>query len=219
MKKDFSEIVFILDRSGSMSGLEEDTIGGFNATLAQQKKEPGDAVVSVVLFDDVSEVICDRVPIARMEPLTGKQYYVRGCTALIDAIGGAVQHIGNIHKYAREEDVPARTLFVITTDGYENASTRFTAAQVREMVKSRQENDGWEFLFLGANIDAVETARSFGIREDHAVDYCCDEAGTEMLYRGVNAAMSCLREGPSLSAGWRAELDADFSARGRKPRR
>lgn len=163
MKTNLTELVFILDRSGSMQGLEKDTIGGFNAMLEKQKKEPGEALVSTVLFDDRIEMLHDRVKLGEVRPITEKEYCVRGCTALLDAVGGAIRHIGNIHKYARPEDVPERTLFVITTDGMENASRRYTADKVRRMIEHEKEKYGWEFLFLGANIDAVETAGSLGI--------------------------------------------------------
>ena len=163
MKKNLTELVFILDRSGSMQGLESDTIGGFNAMIEKQKKEPGEAFVSTVLFDDQTEVLHDRVALEKIQPITDKEYYVWGCTALLDAIGGAIHHIGNIHKYARSEDVPEHTLFVITTDGIENASRRYSAQRVKAMIQRQKEKYGWEFLFLGANIDAVETAGSLGI--------------------------------------------------------
>ena len=177
MKKNLTEMVFILDKSGSMSGLEADTIGGFNGMIEKQKKEEGEALVSTVLFSDESHVIHDRVDLQKIEPMTDRQYYVGGCTALIDAIGGAIHHIGNVHKYAREEDRPEHTIFVITTDGMENASRHYTSDKVKSMVKRQKEEYGWEFLFLGANIDAVETAARFGINEDRAVNFCNDAQG------------------------------------------
>ena len=178
MKKGLTELVMILDRSGSMGGLESDTIGGFNGMIEKQRKEEGEALVSVVLFDDVSEVVYDRVPIAKVEPMTDKQYYVRGCTALLDAVGGAIHHIGNVHKYAREEDVPEKTIFIITTDGMENASRQYTYEKVRTMIERQKEKYNWEFLFLGANIDAVREAGRFGIQASRAVKYEHDGAGT-----------------------------------------
>ena len=158
MKKNLTEIVFILDRSGSMGGLEEDTIGGFNAMLEKQRSEPGEAIVSTVLFDNESQVVHDRVDIRQVAPLTRETYYVRGCTALLDAVGGAIHHISNVHKYARKEDVPEKTMFIITTDGYENASRRYDYDKVRKMIERQKEQYGWEFLFLGANIDAAAEA-------------------------------------------------------------
>lgn len=175
MKKGLAEIVFILDRSGSMSGLEKDTIGGFNSTIEKQRNEQGEAIVSVVLFDDKCEVLYDRVDMAKVPVLTDREYYARGCTALLDAIGSAIHHIGNVHKYAREEDRPEKTIFVITTDGYENASCKYTAERVRHMVERQTSKYGWEFVFLGANIDAIETARQYGISEDRAANYVNDD--------------------------------------------
>ena len=174
MKKGLTEIVFILDRSGSMSGLEKDTIGGFNTTIEKQKKEEGEAIVSTVLFDNDMEVLHDRVSLEKIAPLTDKEYYARGCTALLDAIGGAIHHIGNVHKYARDEDRPEKTIFVITTDGYENASRKYSSDRVKQMVERQKQKYGWEFIFLGANIDAVETARNFGIDEERAANYVND---------------------------------------------
>ena len=183
-----------------MAGLEADTIGGFNGLLEKQKKEEGEAYVSVVLFDDVSEVICDRVDIRKVEPLNDRQYYVRGCTALLDAVGGAIHHIGNVHKYAREEDVPEKTLFIITTDGMENASRNYSYDKVRRMIESQKEKHQWEFLFLGANIDAVSVAGRFGINKNRAVRYEHDEMGTQLNYRVMSDAVSFARQSPSAAA-------------------
>ena len=216
MKKNLTEIVFILDRSGSMAGLEGDTIGGFNAMIEKQKQESGEAVVSTVLFDHLSEVIHDRVDLGKIQPLTRKEYYVRGCTALLDAVGRAIHHIGNVHKYAREEDRPEKTLFVITTDGMENASREYTYDRVRKMIEHEQEKYGWEFLFLGANIDAVETARNFGIGEDRAVTYCCDKEGTALNYEVISDAVCCVRACQPLSADWKKRIDEDYRKRGGK---
>ena len=185
MKKGLTEIVFILDRSGSMHGLEADTIGGFNSMMEKQKKNSGDdgeAYVSTVLFDDFSRVLHDRIPIENVSEMTDNDYYVGGCTALLDALGGAIHHIGNIHKYARKEDVPEKTLFVIITDGMENASRNYSYEMIQKMVKRQQKKYGWEFIFIGANIDAVMEAGRFGIRPERAVNYVCDEAGTENAY-------------------------------------
>ena len=213
MQKKLTELVFILDRSGSMQGLEADTIGGFNSMLEKQKKEPGEAFVSTVLFDDRVEVLHDRVKADRVRPITGVEYYVRGCTALLDAVGGAIHHIGKIHKYARPEDIPAHTLFVITTDGMENASHRYSARKVREMIRRQKEKYGWEFLFLGANIDAVETAGHLGIDADRAVNYHCDSAGTRLNYEVVARAMSAVRCNAPLDEHWKDAIEADFRKR------
>ena len=195
MKKNLTELVFILDRSGSMAGLENDTIGGFNAMIEKQKKEPGEALISTVLFDNESEVIHDRVDIQKIEPMTDKEYYVRGCTALLDAVGKAIHHIGNVHKYARPEDVPAHTIFVITTDGMENASRRYTAREIKEKIKRQTEKYGWEFIFLAANIDAAETADDLGIRPDRAANYKQTNRGVEMSYYAMSEAISSVRMG------------------------
>ena len=184
-----TELVFILDRSGSMSGLESDTIGGFNGMIAQHKGDGGDVLVSTVLFDHENEVIHDRVRIAEVPTLTDKEYYTRGCTALLDAMGDGIRHIKNVHKYARPEDRPARTMFIITTDGMENSSTRYTADQVRAMVK-QQEEAGWEFVFLGANIDAVQVAGGLGIRAENAVEFACDAAGVRENFASLSH-MTC----------------------------
>ena len=216
MKKNLTEIVFILDRSGSMSGLEGDTIGGFNAMIEKQKREPGEALISTVLFDNETEVIHDRVDIQKIEPMTDKEYYVRGCTALLDAVGGAIHHIGNVHKYAREEDRPEKTLFIITTDGMENASKRYTYDKVKQMVERQKSKYGWEFIFLGANIDALDVAGRFGINEDHAANYHCDEEGTALNYEVLSEAICEVRMGcKPLSADWKAKIDADFERRKR----
>ena len=194
MRKGLTEVVFIIDRSGSMSGLEGDTIGGFNSMIEKQKKEEGEAVISTVLFDDRTEVLYDRVPVEKVEPMNDKQYYVRGCTALLDAIGGAIHHIGNVHKYAREEDRPEKTLFVITTDGMENASRHYSYDKVKRMVTNAKERHDWEFLFLGANIDAIETAGRFGISADRAVNYESDSIGTRHNYTVLAETVSAFRK-------------------------
>lgn len=214
MKKNLTELVFILDRSGSMQGLETDTIGGFNSMLKKQKKEPGEALVSTVLFDDRVEVLHDRVRADRVKPITDREYYVRGCTALLDAVGGAIHHIGNIHKYARPEDVPEHTLFVITTDGMENASHCYSARQVRQMIQRQKKKYGWEFLFLGANIDAVETAGHLGIDADRAVNYHCDSEGTRLNYQVLTQAVSAVRCSAPLDAHWKDAIEEDFRKRG-----
>ena len=215
MKKNLTEIVFILDRSGSMAGLEDDTIGGFNAMIEKQKREFGEALVSTVLFDNDSEVIHDRVNIQKIEPMTRNEYYVRGCTALLDAVGGAIHHIGNVHKYAREEDRPERTLFVITTDGMENASRRYSYEKVKEMITRQKEKYGWEFLFLGANIDAAKEAARFGIDADRAANYHADAMGTEVIYEAVCETVCDFRASRPMAAGWKKRIDEDFRKRGR----
>ena len=213
MKEQLTELVFILDRSGSMSGLEGDTIGGFNAMIEKQKKEPGEAYVSTVLFDDESEVLHDRIPLDKVPKMTDKDYSVRGCTALIDAIGGAIHHIANIHKYARPEDVPSRTVFVITTDGMENASRRYTSKEVKRMIEKEKDKYGWEFLFIGANIDAVETGARFGIDRQHVSNYKADRRGTELLYDCVGEAVSQVRCHAPLAANWNARMEEDLAKR------
>ena len=218
MNKNLTEIVFILDRSGSMSGLESDTIGGFNAMIEKQKKAPGEALVSTILFDNVSEVIHDRVNIRDIKPMTDSEYCVRGCTALLDAIGDAIHHIGNVHKYAREEDVPAHTLFVITTDGMENASHIYRIDKVKQMIERQKEKYGWEFLFLGANIDAIETASHFGIDADKAANYQCDCEGTALNYEVLNDAISAVRCNAALDSSWKKRIDKDYKKRGQHSR-
>ena len=213
MKKGLTELVFILDRSGSMGGLEADTIGGFNSLLAKQKREEGEAVVSTVLFDNEIQVLHDRVRLEDVAPMTDRDYFVRGCTALLDAVGGAIRHIGNVHKYARAEDVPEHTLVVVTTDGMENASRRYDAPRVREMVKRQQEKYGWEFLFLGANIDAVETAARFGIDARHAANYHSDPQGTRLNYEVLSEAVCAVRASAPLSGDWKERIDRDFETR------
>lgn len=213
MRKNLTEIVFILDRSGSMSGLESDTIGGFNSMIEKQKRAEGEALISTVLFDNISEVIHDRVSVQSIQPMTDKDYTVRGCTALLDAIGGAIHHIGNVHKYARDEDVPEHTLFVITTDGMENASQRYDSEKVKKMIERQKEKYGWEFLFLGANIDAVETAKQFGISEDRAVNYHSDRKGTQLNYEVLSEAICSVRCSAPLGADWKKRIDEDYKAR------
>ena len=214
MRKNLTEIVFILDRSGFMAGLEKDTIGGFNAMIAKQRREAGNAYISTVLFDNVSQVLHDRVRLDRVPVMTEKDYYVRGCTALLDAVGEAIRHIGNVHKYAREEDQPEKTIFVITTDGMENASRVYTYEQVKRMIQEKQEKQGWEFLFLGANIDAAREAARFGIRPDRAADYHADHIGTEVIYDTVSDAIGHMRTNSEpLQAGWKTRIDEDYKSR------
>ena len=214
MKKNLTELVFILDRSGSMAGLEQDTIGGFNAMMKKQRREPGEALISTVLFDSESQVIHDRVPLDQVPVLTEEEYYVRGCTALLDAVGGAIHHISNVHKYARREDVPERTLFVITTDGLENASRRYSYEKVKAMIERQKKEYGWEFLFLGANIDAAREAARFGISADRAANYLADREGTGVIYETVSEAVCQVRScAAPLSADWKRKIDADYKGR------
>ena len=215
MKKNLTEIVFILDRSGSMAGLERDTVGGFNAMIEKQRQEPGEAIVSTVLFDNESVVIHDRVPLDKVPALTEKEYYVRGCTALLDAVGGAIHHIGNVHKYAREEDRPEKTLFVITTDGMENASRKYTYEKLKAMIERQKEKYGWEFLFLGANIDAAKEAARFGIDADRAANYNADSVGTSVIYEAVSETVCNFRSSRPLTADWKASIDRDYKKRGK----
>ena len=219
MRKHLTELVFILDRSGSMSGLEADTIGGFNSLIEKQKKQEGEALVSTVLFDHEILVLHDRVQLQTIRPMTDRDYTVRGCTALLDAVGGAIHHIGNVHKYARPEDVPEPTLFVTTTEGMETASRRYSAAQVRQMIERQKERYGWEFLFLGANMDAVETAGHFGIAPDRAATYRQDSEGTKLNYEVLSDAISAVRcDAPLMGAAWKERIDADYLKRQpRKP--
>ena len=214
MKKNLTEIVFILDRSGSMAGLEADTIGGFNAMIEKQKAEPGEALISTVLFDNDTQVIHDRVPLEKIQPMTDREYYVRGCTALLDAVGGAIHHIGNVHKYAREEARPEKTLFVITTDGMENASRWYTYDRVKAMIQHEKDKYGWEFLFLGANIDAAREAARFGISQDRAANYHADHVGTGVVYEAVSETVCNFRAHKPMDADWKQRIDEDFNSRG-----
>ncbi|MBQ8800253.1 MAG: VWA domain-containing protein [Lachnospiraceae bacterium] len=222
MRKGLTEIVFILDRSGSMSGLEADTIGGYNSLMEKQKKEEGEAIVSTVLFDDQTEVLYDRVELKKVPTMTEKEYFVRGSTALLDALGGAIHHIGNVHKYAREEDRPEKTLFIITTDGEENSSCTYTYDKVKKMVERQKKKYGWEFLFLGANMDAVAEAARFGIASERAVRYQCDREGTEVNYTVLSKAISKVRSCAAdemelaLAPGWKEEIEADYKRRGKR---
>ena len=223
MSKGYTEIVYILDRSGSMSGLEADTIGGFNSMIEKQKNTGEKAVVSTVLFDDDCEVIHDRIPIEKVGKMTDRQYYVRGCTALLDAVGGAIHHIRNIHKYARKEERPEKTIFVITTDGMENASRRYSREKIENMVKKQQQKYGWEFIFIGANIDAYAEAGKYGFREDRIVNYVSDSVGTINLYSGVSDAVCSVMMAEDRStvgyhldeSNWAMEIKADYQKRGK----
>ncbi|MBQ6152722.1 MAG: hypothetical protein IJJ15_03150 [Ruminococcus sp.] len=212
-KNNITELVFILDRSGSMAGLESDTIGGFNSLIEKQKKEDGDCFVTTVLFDHEYFMLHDRLKLSEIPTLTEKDYQVRGCTALIDAIGKSVKHIEQVHRYQREEDVPSHTMFVITTDGLENASKEFSSDEVKQLIEQHKEKDQWEFLFIGANIDAVETARHYGISEDRAVRYHADTKGTDVLYAAVGEAVSDVRARGRVSHRWARSISEDYESR------
>ena len=213
MKKNLTELVFILDRSGSMAGLEGDTVGGFNSMIKKQKKAPGEALVSTVLFNNEAEVIHDRVDIRKIALLTDREYYVRGYTALLDAVGNAIHHIGNVHKYAREEDRPEKTLFVITTDGMENASRKYSYEKVRSMIERQKEKYGWEFIFLGANIDAAKEAARFGITEERTANYHADHLGTGLVYEAISEAVCSVRASKPMTAKWKQKVDEDYLRR------
>ena len=212
LNNNITEIVFILDRSGSMSGLEKDTIGGFNAMIEKQKKQDGKAYVSTVLFDHESVVLHDRLPLEQIKPMTEDDYTVRGCTALLDAIGGAVKHIGNIHRYASPEDVPEHTMFVITTDGLENASRKYNSRDIKRLIESKKE-EGWEFLFIGANIDAIETANDYGISADRAVNYNADSQGTGVVFEAVSETVAKFRGGQKVAPCWSKKINDDYNNR------
>lgn len=214
VKNNVTEMVFILDKSGSMAGMEADTVGGFNSMIEKQKREEGRAYVTTVLFSNNSEMLHDRLELSEVAALTERDYCVGGCTALLDAIGGTIRHIEEIHRYIRPEDVPAHTVFVITTDGMENASHEYSDRAVKKMIEQKKE-EGWEFLFLAANIDAVSTAERFGITRDRAVNYKCDSTGTQKVYSTLGKAMSCVRANRDLEADWCAEVDEDVKKRGR----
>ena len=210
--KNLTEVVFILDRSGSMEGLEADTIGGFNSMLAKQKKTEGEVLVSTVLFDHEIEILHDRVPLSEVKNMTREKYWTRGSTALLDAVGSSIQHIKNVHKYAREEDRPDKTLFVITTDGMENSSHHFDYNEVKKLVEAQKES-GWEFIFLGANIDAIGTASHLGIDADRAVNYHSDSIGTKAIFSGISSFVSSFAAMPEVGNSWRKAIDEDYKQR------
>jgi uncharacterized protein YegL len=216
MKKDLTELVFILDRSGSMSGLESDTIGGYNAMLEKQKKEPGEALITTVLFDDKYELLHDRINIRGLAPITDKEYYVRGTTALLDAIGNTINKLANVQKRTSEDERAEHVMFVITTDGMENASREFSYEKIRHMIEHQKSKYGWEFIFLGANIDAIETAERFGISKDRATNYHADSEGTLLNYEVISETVSCLRANRKISENWKERIDEDFKKRGGK---
>lgn len=214
MKKGLTELVFILDRSGSMSGLESDTIGGYNAMLEKQKKEPGEAIITTVLFDDKYELLHDRINLPGIAPITDKEYFVRGSTALLDAVGRTINKIGNVQKHTAEEERAEHVMFVITTDGMENASREFGYEKVRQMIEHQKCKYGWEFIFLGANIDAIAAAEKFGIDKDRAVNYNADSEGTVLNYEVISETVSCLRSNKNISENWKDRIEEDFKKRG-----
>ena len=219
MKKNLTEIVFIMDKSGSMSGLEKDTIGGYNSMLEQQRKEQGEVIISTVLFDNGTQVIHDRLDISKVKNMTKKDYVVGGCTALLDALGGAIHHINSIQKALPEDERPEKTMFVITTDGMENSSHTYTYEKVKKMVQKKQEKKNWEFLFLGANMDAISAANDIGIRAERASTYCCDARGTAVNFKALSKAISSFRNADAKCVGaalehWDADVVADYEARG-----
>ena len=213
MKKDLTELVFILDRSGSMSGLESDTIGGYNAMLKKQQQEAGEAVVTTVLFDDQYELLHDRINLKGIRPISAREYYVRGCTALLDAIGKTIQKIANVQQHTSEEERAEKVLFVITTDGMENASKEYSYKKIRSLVEKQQKKYGWEFIFLGANIDAIAAAADLGISADRSANYHADSAGTQLNYEAVSDAVSDLRQNRNIKASWKARIEEDFNQR------
>ena len=214
MNKDLTEVVFIIDESGSMHGLEGDTVGGFNSTVDKQKKLEGECLVSTVMFNTRSRVIHDRVNIKSIEKMTDNDYRPSGSTALIDALGDSIRHIKMVHRYIREEDVPSKTMFVITTDGMENASRKYSLSEVKKMIEERKEK-GWEFVFLAANIDAAETARSYGIDADSCVDYVNDAKGNQLKYACMCEAITSVRTSKKLSKNWKKKSEEDFKNRGK----
>jgi len=215
MKRNLTELVFILDKSGSMAGLEADTIGGYNAMLKKQQKAEGEAIVTTVLFDHEYDLLHDRINVRGISPITEKDYEVGGTTALLDAIGLSIQKIVNVQKRTREDERAEKVLFVITTDGMENASREFTADKIKKMVQFQKEKFGWEFLFLGANIDAISTAERFGIDEDFAVEYHADGEGTQLNYEAVNEAVVNLRSGKKIDRSWKKGIERDYNRRSR----
>ena len=212
MKKNLTELVFIMDRSGSMSGLEKDCVGGFNSMIKKQKKEDGECLVSTVLFNNSDTILHDRVSLKDIKQMKEDDYVPSGCTALIDALGNSIKHISDVHRYIRKEDVPEHTIFVITTDGLENASKKYSSEEVKKMVEQKKE-EGWEFIFLAANIDAVETAKRYGIEEDRAVNYVCDEVGTRKNYNALDKAIRSFRKCGVMDSDWAAEIQEDYQSR------
>lgn len=216
MKNESTELVFILDKSGSMSGLEKDTIGGFNALIDKQRKLPGEVRVTTVLFNQGYELLHDRVALEGVSPLSEDDYEVGGTTALLDAIGSTVQKISNAQKGTLEEQRADKVMVVITTDGMENSSCEYTYKKIHEMIAAKKSVGNWEFIFLGANIDAVATAKQFGVAEDFAVEYHADEEGTQLNYQALSEAVTSFRTGKSLDRSWKKDIEKDFSSRAKK---
>lgn len=216
MKANLTELVFILDKSGSMAGLESDTIGGYNAMLKKQQQQPGEAIVTTVLFDDKYELLHDRINIKGIRPITDQDYYVEGCTALLDAVGKTIKKIANAQRHTEEAERAEKVMFVITTDGLENASKEYSYQKIKAMVEDQKQKYGWEFIFLGANIDAIETAGRFGISADRAANYHPDSAGTSLNFTAVSDAVSEIRASKNLSPAWKDRIDEDFKSRGKK---
>lgn len=210
-----TEIVFILDRSGSMAGLESDTIGGFNALIEKQKRQGSAARISLILFDDQTDIVLDRVPIMQVGALSEDEYYVRGCTALLDAVGKSITHFSWLHQSMRKENRPEKTLFIITTDGMENSSQEYSLSQVRNLIEKQKERYHWEFLFLGANIDAVKTADSMGIRANRSANFHADEKGLMKKFKAIDSVISKIQSVEELDDDWAAELNADYDQRGK----
>lgn len=213
MKNNITELVFILDKSGSMAGLESDTIGGFNAMIEKQKRLSGKCFVTTIVFNDSPQIIHDRVSLENIKPMTYRDYSVSGCTALLDSIGFAIKHINTIHKYIRPEDVPGNTMFIITTDGMENASRNYNHSAIKHLIESNKKEKGWEFLFIGANIDAITSAKDIGINCERAVNYIADKKGTGVVYDAVSEAVCCMRAAAPIPAGWKSSIDADYKSR------
>ena len=216
MKNNLTEMVFILDKSGSMSGLEQDTIGGFNSMLEKQKKEEGDALITTVLFDNNYELLHERMNIKHVKLMTDREYYVGGSTALLDALGRTINRIGKSISESREDYRPGKVIFVIITDGMENSSKEFTYRKIKEMIEHQKTKYSWDFIFLGANIDAVDTASKFGISEDFAANFCSDPEGTELNYKAVSEAVSNFRKGKKVQADWKCEIEKDYQERGER---
>ncbi len=204
------ECVFILDRSGSMAGLESDTINGFNGLLNKQRNEEGEALITTVLFDHEYELLHDRINVKSIQNITDKEYYVRGSTALLDAIGLTIDKIGNVQKMTKVEERADKVLFVITTDGMENSSRKYNYSKIKHMIENQKRKYNWEFIFMGANMDAIEMANRFGIDSNRAVNYHSDKKGTQLNYESMSQVVSNLRMSKSIDEDWKKEIDEDF---------